>query len=239
MLTRPLRWVLAFIASSLVAAEPPEVVNAGHGGHRSAEVLFVLKKDVLPTKPQLVIVMVGTNDIINSKKAVPTETFHVNLQRIMEAIRKVDARALLLTIPPCYEPYLLKRHPAAFFSPEGPNGRIIEGNRVINAVAGEYGIHVVDIHALYEREGKIGTDLESYLRNAANSGTSDGVHPTPKGYEAIAKLVYEAIDANQLPRTGIVCVGDSLTFGAGVAGSGTSEGETYPAALKRFLAGAR
>ena len=33
----------------------------------------------------------------------------------------------------------------------------------------------------------------------------------------------------------VVCFGDSLTFGSGVKGAGTTEGEAYPAVLRRLF----
>jgi lysophospholipase L1-like esterase len=76
----------------------------------------------------------------------------------------------------------------------------------------------------------------SLLRNVANSGVPDGVHPTGDGYRVLASAIAQAILAGGLPHRRIACLGDSITNGQHVPGAGTAEGETYPAWLARILA---
>jgi len=45
-----------------------QVINSGIKGNTTTDILGRLKKDVLDKKPDLVILMVGTNDMLNSKK---------------------------------------------------------------------------------------------------------------------------------------------------------------------------
>lgn len=226
---------LLLTTMSIKADALPEVINAGTGGHRASEVLYVMRRGVLDPRPDLVIVMVGTNDTINSKKAVTTEDYRRNLELIVDGVRKSGAKLMLATIPPCYEPHLLLRHKREFFAELSPNERIRETNAVIREVAEAHELPLADVYALFEEKGAVGLEFESFLRNKANSGSDDGVHPTAKGYEAIGGLMAETIRAHSLPTGRVVCLGDSITLGAGVDGEGTAEGETYPAALKRLL----
>jgi lysophospholipase L1-like esterase len=65
--------------------------------------------------------------------------------------------------------------------------------------------------------------------------SADGVHLTSSGHKALAECFFLASEIKG-PAT-IVCLGDSVTWGAGVKGSGTTTGETYPAYLSRIPIG--
>ena len=223
------------IATAALAAEKCTVINAGVGGHNSRNLLKRLDKDVLARRPRLVVLMVGTNDVLNSRNSVPLDEYRKNLEKLIGRITSGGAKLVLMTIPSCHEPYLLERHPADFYEPDGPSGRIQKANLIIRQTAKKHKIPLVDIHEILSTKGNIGEKPEGLLRNKANSSSADGVHPTPDGYRIIAAAVYRAIREHRLPVGRIVCLGDSITFGAHVKGAGTSEGETYPAVLRRLL----
>ncbi len=79
----------------------------------------------------------------------------------------------------------------------------------------------------------------SLFRNPANSGAPDGVHPTPNGYFRLADAIAKRIRAEKWTPKRILCIGDSITFGAGVKGGGSAspDSESYPGRLSRFLNG--
>ena len=232
---------LAWAVASAAARQPQSeegssaVLNAGRGGHNSRDLLQRLDRDVLARCPDLVIIMVGTNDVLNHANAVPLDQYRANLLKLVRTIRAAKSRVMLLTIPPCHEPYLLKRHPAEFYQPDGPVGRIRKANATIRNVAKGTTTPLVDVFGLFEGKGHVGTAPESWLRNPANSRAEDGVHPTAEGYTAIAEAVAGAIRKHRLPHKRVVCFGDSITYGAGVKGAGTATGHTYPACLARLL----
>ena len=58
-----LLWVLL---TGFVNAEDTTVINAGVGGNTTRNLLKRVKKDVLAKKPDVVVMMVGTNDALNS-----------------------------------------------------------------------------------------------------------------------------------------------------------------------------
>lgn len=206
-----------------------EVVNAGTGGNNTNNLLQRLDTDCLAHQPALTIVMIGTNDM-NNGKYVPLPKFRSNLELLADKITAGGSKLLLMTILPFYEPYLLARHPAAFFQPEGPSGRRKAVNETIQEIAVKKGTSFFDIGALFEKVGKIGTDKDCLLRNQLNSGKEDGVHPTPNGYRFLALAVSQYIQFHQLPTSRIVCFGDSIT-----KGDGSIDGESYPAYLKKLL----
>lgn len=211
------------------AGEATVVVNAGIGGNNTRNLLQRLDADCLSHQPALTIVMIGTNDM-NHGKYVPPGEYRQNLQQLAEKIQHSGSRLLLLSILPFYEPYLLTRHPASFFAPEGAAARRSQVNQVIQAVAQQQQADYLDTGSLFEKVGKIGEDKDCLLRNTANSGVTDGVHPTPNGYRFLALAISQYILLRQLPAGRIVCFGDSIT-----RGDGSADKESYPAYLKKLL----
>lgn len=205
------------------------VVNAGKSGNNTKDLLKRLQTDCLDHKPDLTILMVGTNDM-NNGKYVPLDKYRQNLEQLVTAIKRNGSQVLLMTILPFYEPYLLTRHPAEFFGAEGPSGRRTALNNTIREVAAAQKTSLLDIGALFEKVGKIGTHKDCLLRNEINSGKTDGVHPTPNGYRFLALAVSQFISYHNLPQQRIVCFGDSIT-----RGDGSVDGESYPAYLKKLL----
>jgi lysophospholipase L1-like esterase len=203
------------------------VINSGIGGNNTVDLLSRIDKDCIAHHPALTVLMVGTNDM-NSMKYVPLDQYQVNLTEIIVKIKHSGSQLLLMTILPMYEPYLLTRHPAAFYQPEGIEGRRQQVNNVIKEAARKHTIHLLDIGHRFDRIGKIGIDKDSLLQNEANSNKTDGVHPTSTGYRFIALSVYDYIMDHSLPTENIVCFGDSITKGGG-------NNETYPAYLESLL----
>jgi len=215
-----------------------QILNAGRGGDTTRDLLHRLNAAVLAHRPTLVPLMVGTNDALNHKKAVPVEEYAKNLSELVRRIRASGARVLLFTIPPCCEQYLLQRHPRSAYGPGGPAVAVDAVNRVIREFSRRERIPLVDVGLVFSRLGAVGTTVESLIRNPANSRAADGVHPTARGYKVIAAMAFQAIEASRLPTERVVCFGDSITFGANVKGQGTATGETYPGQLATLLRGA-
>lgn len=205
------------------------VVNAGVSGNNTKNLLARIDADCLAHQPALTILMIGTNDM-NNGKHVPLDQFRQNLEKLAAQILANGSKLLLLTILPFYEPYLLSRHPAAFFEPEGPSGRRKAVNDTIRSVAEARHVSFFDVGSLFEKVGKIGVDKDCLLRNEVNSGKTDGVHPTPNGYRFLALAVSQFIQCSGLPTDRIVCFGDSIT-----RGDGSTDKESYPAYLKKLL----
>lgn len=206
-----------------------DVINSGVGGNNTIDLLSRIDPDCLAHHPQLTILMAGTNDM-NSKKYVPVNDYKKNLQQIIDRIKKIKSKILLMNLLPVYEPYLLTRHDPAFYQPEGHSGRLAQMNKLIEQTAVEDKISFLNLHHIFSTVGNIGLDKTSLIKNEANSNITDGLHPTPDGYRVIAVAIYDSIKHFHLPTKQIVCFGDSITFGDGKDG-----GENYPSYLKKLL----
>ena len=207
-----------------------KVINAGVGGNNTIDLLKRIQEDCLSHRPKLTILMVGTNDM-NSVKYVPVNQFEANLIQLIKKIKASGSQLLLMNILPTYEPYLLTRHPANFYQPEGVEGRRTQVNQVIEKLARQHKIDFLDIYHRFNVVGKVGTDKDSLIQNEANTNKTDGIHPTANGYRFIALAVYDYILYQGLPENGIVCFGDSIT-----KGDGSIDKDSYPAYLKNLLA---
>lgn len=205
------------------------VINAGVGGNNTVDLLARIDKDCLSHVPDLTIMTVGTNDM-NSRKFIPLEIYQNNLNQIINKITSAGSQIVLTTLLPAYEPYLMTRHPAEFYQPEGYTGRLEQMNDLMKNIAVNHDLPILDLHHIFSKLGNISESADSWMKNEINSGVKDGLHPTPVGYKFMAVAMYEFIIQTGLPHKRIVCFGDSIT-----AGDGGVEGKSYPAFLKSLL----
>jgi lysophospholipase L1-like esterase len=233
--------VLAIVTSNPVLGEElggcfHTIANLGRGGDSSTDLIARLNSDIPAESADLVVVLVGTNDLLNSRKAVSVETYGANLRVLVEKIVRKNIKVLLVTIPPAHAPYLVKRHGGDFYGAEGPGARIAAGNEMIHHIAQEKNLPVVELFDAFQNAGGASEHPSCLIRNLANSGSEDGVHPTAEGYRVLGTLVADVIVRENLQSSRrIVCFGDSITRGVHMTGEGTAAGDTYPSFLARAL----
>ncbi len=228
--------VLNCAAPNTVSAdEPPRtvrVLNKGVGGNNTHAGLARFAKDVVAHKPDHLILYFGINDACNSRRLIPPDQFRKNLQAMID---RSPTRSIVLVTPnPVIPEYLAQRHPAH------PHKDDLQANldryeRVIRETAKQNQLLLVDLHKLVNRHGGATLDKPSLVRNTANSNSRDGVHLTPRGYQFLARQIAALLKDRIQPGQTIVCLGDSLTYGAHVQGAGTATGQTYPARLAELL----
>ena len=221
-------------ASAAIMLQPAErVMNFGRPGFNSAELLEMLPV-VLDTKPELVVVMIGTNNVAWPKKFLTPEQSADNIRKICDTVGASGAKMILCTIPPCIESMVGQREKMDAETTAALNAKIQAINAHIRTIAAERKIPLADFHSLFS--GNLEA-ADSLIRNMVNSGSKDGVHPTPAGYVKMAKMVHDVIIRHQLPTGYVACAGDSITYGAHMTGQGSVRGDTYPAILNNLLMG--
>lgn len=211
------------------------IINAGVGGNNTRALLARVDTDVLFPRPSTVIMMIGTNDALNSGALVPFDEYRENLDALVTRMANDRIRVLLATIAPFHLPALMTRHRIESYGDILPTQRHSTINSIIRDTAKARALPLAEINAALSVLGNIGEEPNCVLRNIANSGMADGVHPTAAGYAMIAALMYQVIRDHRLPTDKIVCFGDSITFGTAMPGQGTSTGTTYPARLAELL----
>jgi lysophospholipase L1-like esterase len=161
-----------------------ETINAGVGGNTTANGLKRIQKDVLDHKPTVVIVFFGTNDSRPSDEPVhvPVEKYQANLEQIVDLCQKAGAKVVVCTPPPIdAEPYF-KRHKREKIEAAGGLEKVLGQYRAaaVRAAEAKKAI-VVDLNQLFAKEKQ------------AEWLSPDGVHPTAKGKEMIARWVADAV----------------------------------------------
>ena len=210
-----------------------QVRNFGIGGFNTRDVLRQLPQ-VVSYQPSLAIIMIGCNDMSNVHKLVPIEEYEENLRKITAELEKSGAKIILVTPPPCIEALVYRRQNKEKIGGDGALAKIRRTGDVMRRLAEEKKYVLVDFFALVNKNTPL-DGPKSYLRNPANSGAEDGVHPTKEGYQALAKKLAEEIKAKNLPVSKVACIGDSITFGSAMTGSGTATGDCYPGVLATLL----
>lgn len=224
-------WLTTFC----IGVPAAEVINAGIGGNRSHNLLSRLDRDVLAKKPSVVVIMVGTNDRLNSGGFTKPETYRKNVEALVDRIQSAGAKVLLITPPPCVAELLFTRHDPQKFADQSPAERMEEVRGIVIRIAKAKQTGLLDFHR-YLVEKKLGDDREtSLLRVPKNSGRTDGVHLTSEGYQRLANLVAKTLRASKFDTRRVVCLGDSITQGPTKEGAKTVTGPNYPAYLNQML----
>ncbi len=211
-----------------------EIRNYGIGGANAAD---ILRKEVGPAKefrPTLTILLGGSNDTCNPKALSTPENFRKTYRKILRELNAIGSRIIVMTIPPVIDRALMSRHGKEPYGMVPPSERIAVANEIVREEAARAGAVLVDLHADFAK-----TDLDAvngYLFNRKNGdGTDDGCHPNHHGHSRIAWLLKKAIDEVHADTARVACLGDSITYGHGVSGSGSAAGDCYPGRLNVLL----
>ncbi|MBQ9502359.1 MAG: hypothetical protein IJU70_09410 [Lentisphaeria bacterium] len=211
-----------------------QVFNAGIGGHSTADGVKRIDALLKQYEPSVLVIGYGANDAVNSRALVPEKEFKANFGKMIRLARKSGVRVIVLnTCNPCIDSYIDARHKY----PDGlpPSRRIAKYNKAVAEVAARNGIILNDFHAAVMGKGGASGDRASLIRNAANSGVKDGLHLTSEGAKLLAETVARVLEGKVRDNDRILCLGDSITYGAALSGAGTVTGETYPAWLKTLV----
>ncbi|WP_289054157.1 SGNH/GDSL hydrolase family protein [Carboxylicivirga marina] len=214
------------------------IVNLGESGNSTGDLINRLSS-VSAENPDLVIIMVGTNDLLNSAKLNDLDTYEANLNTIISSI-SVYADILFMNVLPCWEPYVYSRHTYPnndLYNNNTLNEVVNLGNERIAKVVGKNGLYFYDANARLKANGDPKEDVNSFLRNQNNSPDDDGIHPTANGHNAIGLGLFETLKKRKISANKIVTFGDSITYGVHVAGEGTttSSAANYSGRLKYYL----
>ena len=231
------RIILSLTFSVLLTATNAQVINAGVGGNNTAQLLERIDTDVLAKAPDLVILMAGTNDMINRNKILSYEAYGQNYRAIVKQLKDQGIEVLVMSSPTVDSAYVFTRHPRALFEKASPNERLDTARQIIEQIAQDYDLHYLDLNTAFQEIGVPRHDKDLFIRNPENCGVKDGVHPTPLGYHFIAENIFHYMKRHQMIKAEmkIICFGDSITQGQGAKGKGRATGETYPGVLKGLI----
>lgn len=220
--------VLILLISSISANS--QVINAGVGGNNTTNLLERIDKDVLQQEPDLVVLMVGTNDMLNSKKMNSYEVYEKNVKELVFKLKNKGIEVVLMSSPTVDSVYLFERHDKKMFI-ENPNRKMDSVRQIVSKIANDNNLKFIDLYEVFKEMNLPKHNEDLFIKNLKNSGKRDGVHPTSLGYQFIGETVFFFLKENQLLKEHqkIICFGDSITNG------NRTSGETYPATLQNNI----
>lgn len=149
------------------------IINSGVPGNTSSQALARMKKDVLAHKPDIVTILLGSNDA-GLHKLVPLLTYRRNLEKMIRQIG--PEKIVLISPPPVDETKQNKR----------TNQVMVLYAQTAKLVATQYKVPFIDFfHYLYFRK-----NCSSLLKGVAD----DGLHFGEGTYELLCELVIDTIE---------------------------------------------
>jgi lysophospholipase L1-like esterase len=154
-------------------------VNRGIGGQTTPQMLVRFRQDVIDLRPQVVVILAGTNDIAGNTGPMSNEDIEANFASFEELARTHGIRVVFSSILPVHN-YTPKGEE---FSSQRPAARILELNTWIKDYCAKNGVVYLDYFSdMVDEKGMLKRDL-----------ADDGLHPNDAGYKIMAPLAEAAI----------------------------------------------
>jgi len=155
--------------------DKPFIVR-GISGQTTPQMLVRFRQDVLDLKPELVVILAGTNDIAGNTGPMTLEQILGNMISMCELARANGIKVIISSVLPAYQ------YP---WKPElAPATDIQYLNKMLKRYADREGLIYLDYHrAMVNKKRGLSSDL-SY----------DGVHPNLEGYRVMEKMLVKAVD---------------------------------------------
>lgn len=149
-------------------------INSGISGQTSTQVVGRFEKQVLPLRPQVIIVQVAINDLktiplFPDRKTTIIANCKANIQEIVKRSRSLGATVILTTIIPAGEIPLVRK---PFWSSEIDRA-VVEVNSYISSLQAP-NVIILDSYSLLNQKPK-----NNYYR--------DSLHLNDRGYEILNK----------------------------------------------------
>jgi lysophospholipase L1-like esterase len=145
-------------------------------GARTSQLIDGLLAPAIATNPDIVTVLIGTNDIHGRVSAA---SFEENYRYIIESLQsKTHARIYLVSIPFTGSDQLLFPPFDYYFHLE-----TISFNKIIYNLSQTYGVGYIDI----------ATPTEQNFAKAGIYYAADSFHPSAAGYKLWAQIIYDHI----------------------------------------------
>ena len=154
-------------------------VNRGISGQTTDQMLLRFRRDVLDHKPEVVVILAGTNDVAQNSGPVPLWHTMNNIKSMAELAQANGAKVLLCSVLPA----------KAFPWRPGiePIPLIAELNQMIRDFAQERNLTYVDYFSALE-DGQGGLKVPDY------TSAQDLVHPNAEGYKVMESVIQPLIE---------------------------------------------
>jgi len=153
-------------------------INRGISGQTTPQMLIRFRPDVIDLKPQVVVILAGTNDIAGNTGPTTLEAIEENLTSMVELAKSHGIRVVMASLLPVCD----------YIKPQTnrrPPEKIIALNAWMKDYAQKNGLIYLDYYsAMLDDKKMFKQDL-----------TYDGLHPNAAGYEVMGPLAEKAIAA--------------------------------------------
>jgi len=150
-------------------------VDRGISGQTTSQMLLRFRQDVIDLHPQVVHILAGTNDVAGNTGPVTLSQVEGNIASMAELAQAHGIRVVLGSVPPAEK------------FPWQQSLVVVPTIKVLNTWIKEYAA----------RNGFTYVDYFSAMANASGGMkeglSSDGVHPTLKGYQVMEPLAHASI----------------------------------------------
>ncbi len=151
-------------------------INRGISGQTTPQMLIRFQQDVVHLQPSAVVILAGTNDIAGNTGPSTPEMIEDNLRSMTQIAKANRIKVVLASITPAY---------AYPWKPSiQPVDEIRELNRWMRDYCSKEGCTYLDYYS--SMTDPKGAMLPGY--------SSDGVHPSVKGYDVMTPLAEHAIE---------------------------------------------
>jgi lysophospholipase L1-like esterase len=149
--------------------------DRGINGQTSPQVLLRFRADVISLKPNVVIILCGTNDIAGNTGPSTLEMIQDNIASMAELAKVNKIKVILCSVLPANKFWWSEKIQ--------PADSIITLNQWIKLYARHQKIHYVDYYSSMVDEKK----------GLKKEYSDDGVHPNKAGYTIMEKLAQKAV----------------------------------------------
>ena len=158
-------------------------INRGISGQTTPQMLIRFRPDVIAHKPQVVVILAGTNDIAGNTGPMTIEAITNNLASIAELATANKIKVVFASVLPVSDYNKRANGEQIIQTVRRPPAKILELNNWIKDYATRNGYTYLDyFSALVDDKGFLKEDL-----------ANDGLHPNAKGYAVMSPLAEEAI----------------------------------------------
>ncbi len=157
------------------------VINKGVSGNTSRDLVSRFEKDVLPYKPENLLICIGINDVWRQfdtpliyEDAVSPEEYEKNLIHIIESSKDFVKKLILVT------PYYIEEN-----EKDRMRARMDEYSAIVKKLAEKYGAVFVDMQSAWVK-------ILKYYHSSYF--TWDRIHPNSQGGMYMAKTILNKLD---------------------------------------------
>ena len=158
-------------------------INRGISGQTTPQMLVRFRPDVISLKPQVVVILAGTNDIAGNTGPMTLEAIEGNIASMFELARASDIRVVIASVLPVSDYAKNREGKPINQTTRRPPEKIIAINEWLKKQAAQTGLTYLDyFSAMVDEKGFLKEEL-----------SNDGLHPNDKGYVVMQPLVEQAI----------------------------------------------